>query len=99
MKILALDPWMGGSHSQLLEGWAAASQHTITTLGLPPRHWKWRLSGGAWALARRIRDEDLPLPDALWVSDFVDLPQLRAFLPAQWARIPALLYFHENQLT
>ena len=99
MKILALDPWLGGSHSQLLEGWAAASRHTITTLGLPPRHWKWRLSGGAWALARRIRDEGLPQPDALWVSDFVDLPQLRAFLPAEWARIPVLLYFHENQLT
>ncbi|MCP5022331.1 MAG: DUF3524 domain-containing protein [bacterium] len=99
MKILALDPWMGGSHSQLLEGWVAASQHSIEALGLPPRHWKWRMSAGAWALARRICKEQHPAPDALWVSDFVDLPQLRGFLPAEWARVPAFLYFHENQLT
>ncbi|MCA9000924.1 MAG: DUF3524 domain-containing protein, partial [Planctomycetes bacterium] len=26
-------------------------------------------------------------------------PQLRAFLPAAWREVPALLYFHENQLT
>ncbi|MFT4648166.1 MAG: glycosyltransferase involved in cell wall biosynthesis [Glaciecola sp.] len=99
MNILALDPWMGGSHSQLLEGWAAASPHSIDLLGLPARHWKWRLAGGAWALARQIRKESRPIPDALWVSDFVDLPQLRAFLPPGWAQVPALLYFHENQLT
>ena len=99
MNILALDPWMGGSHSQLLEAWAAASQHSVEFLGLPPRHWKWRMSAGAWALARRIRKEAVPMPDALWVSDFVDLPQLRGFLPAEWAKVPVFLYFHENQLT
>ncbi len=99
MNILALDPWMGGSHSQLLEAWAAASAHSIELLGLPPRHWKWRMSAGAWALARRIGERGMPRPDALWVSDFVDLPQLRGFLPADWAGVPAFLYFHENQLT
>ncbi|MCA9003360.1 MAG: DUF3524 domain-containing protein, partial [Planctomycetes bacterium] len=69
MKILALDPWMGGSHRQLLEGWAAHSAHSVEPLGLAPRHWKWRLSGGAWALAREIEARRIPRPDALWVSD------------------------------
>ncbi|MDF1838769.1 MAG: DUF3524 domain-containing protein [Planctomycetota bacterium] len=99
MNILALDPWMGGSHSQLLEAWAPASRHSIELLGLPPRHWKWRMSAGAWALARQIEQAEVPKPDALWVSSFVDLPQLRGFLPADWARVPTFLYFHENQLT
>jgi len=55
------------------------------------------MRAGAWELARRI--EDAAPPDALFVSDYVDLPSLYGFLPPAWADVPALLYFHENQLT
>ncbi|MDP6368079.1 MAG: DUF3524 domain-containing protein, partial [Planctomycetota bacterium] len=66
---------------------------------LAPRHWKWRMKAGAWELARRLKREARPRPDVLLVSDFVDLPALFGELPPDWAALPALLYFHENQLT
>jgi len=55
------------------------------------------MRAGAWELARRIKD--VQPPEALFVSDYVDLPSLYGFLPRAWADVPALLYFHENQLT
>lgn len=97
LDVLALEPWLGGSHAIFLESWAARSRHSIRIEGLKARHWRWRMRAGAWELARRLGDS--PVPDALLVSDYVDLPALYGFLPPAWAGVPALLYFHENQLT
>lgn len=68
-------------------------------LGLPPRHWRWRMTAGAWALAERVRKDKIERPDVLFVSDYVDLPRLYGHLPRDWRGLPAVLYFHENQLT
>lgn len=57
------------------------------------------MHGGAWELARRIRAESIPRPGVLFVSDYVDVPQLLGWLPPHWADLPVVLYFHENQLT
>lgn len=97
LRVLALEPWLGGSHERFLGAWRARSAHAVEVLGLPARHWKWRMEGGAWALARRLAG--LPLADVLVVSDYVDLARLRGLAPPEWAQIPALVYFHENQLT
>ncbi|MFT7678265.1 MAG: glycosyltransferase involved in cell wall biosynthesis [Planctomycetota bacterium] len=99
LRVLALEPWFGGSHKRFLESWAARSVHQVELLGLPPRHWRWRMTAGAWALAERVRRDGLPRPDVLFVSDYVDLPRLYGHLPRDWRSLPALLYFHENQLT
>lgn len=96
-RVLALEPWLGGSHRAFLEGWRARSRHALEVVGLPDRHWKWRMRSGAWELARAV--EAGPPPAALCVSDYVDLPALYGFLPPSWAGVPALAYFHENQLT
>ena len=97
LDILALEPWLGGSHAVFLEGWAERSRHRVRTEGLKARHWRWRMRAGAWELARRLKGT--APPDALFVSDYVDLPSLLGFLPAAWSEVPSLLYFHENQLT
>ena len=97
LDILALDPWLGGSHAVFLESWASKSRHRVQIRGLKARHWRWRMRAGAWELARSLAEE--APPDVLFVSDYVDLPSLFGFLPASWASVPALLYFHENQLT
>ena len=96
-RVLALEPWLGGSHRAFLEGWRARSRHALEVVGLPDRHWKWRMRAGAWELARTVGDG--PPPDALCVSDYIDLPALYGFLPPSWSDVPALVYFHENQLT
>lgn len=99
LNVLALEPWLGGSHRAFLESWRARSAHALEILGLAPRSWKWRMSAGAWELAREISTRAGRAPDALVVSDYVDLPGLLGFLPASYRSVPTLLYFHENQLT
>ena len=99
LRVLALEPWLGGSHQRFLEAWSQNSTHHIQVLGLPARHWRWRMAAGAWALAERIQGTGLPRPDVLFVSDYVDLARLYGHLPPAWRKLPAVLYFHENQLT
>lgn len=97
-QVLALEAWLGGSHASFLAAWKHGSRHEIRIEGLAPRHWKWRLSASAWEFGRRIPPE-VPAPDLLFVTDYVDLSQLASFLPRDWSRIPRVLYMHENQLT
>ncbi len=97
LDILALEPWFGGSHRCFLEGWQRHSRHHVRILGLPPRHWRWRMQASALTLAERAGRG--PRPDLLWVSDYIDLARLRGFLPPDWRSLPTLAYFHENQLT
>ncbi|MDA1264600.1 MAG: DUF3524 domain-containing protein [Planctomycetota bacterium] len=96
LHVLAVEPWLGGSHQRFLEGWQARSRHKIELLGLPARHWRWRMEGAALTLAERAAQT--ALPDVLVVSDYLDLARFRGFLPAAWRDVPALAYFHENQL-
>lgn len=97
VDVLALDPYHGGSHAAVLDGWCRHSRHRIDRLTLPPHHWKWRLRHGAWTLARACSER--PPPQALWTTDLLDLASWRGLLPSAWAQVPVVLYFHENQLT
>ena len=97
LRILAIEPWLGGSHRAFLEGWQARSRHAVEIEGLPARHWKWRMRAGAWELARKLGGA--PPPRVLVASDFLDLPAFLGFLPGGWSDVPVLCYFHENQLT
>ena len=95
--VVALEPWLGGSHRQFLEQWQARSRHDVRIVGLSPRHWRWRMRSSAWELARRTAGE--PAPDCLLVSDYLDLPAFLGSVDTAWARVPVAAYFHENQLT
>lgn len=97
LQVLALEPWLGGSHAAFLESWKRLSRHRVEIVGLADRHWKWRMQAGGWELARKLRDHGPP--DVLFVSDYVDLPSLMGFLSSDWRDTPCLLYMHENQLT
>jgi len=97
LDVLALEPWLGGSHAAFLEGWAARSTHRVELEGLAPRHWKWRMRSSAWELARRLRGR--AAPDVLLATGYLDLPAFLGFAPPGWGRVPVLLYLHENQLT
>jgi len=99
LSILALEPWYGGSHARFLDAWRELSRHDVRVLGLPPRRWKWHMTVGAWALARRLSEERLARCDAILASDFLDLSTLASFLPRDWDGVPRVLYLHESQLT
>ena len=101
LQILALEPYYGGSHQAFLDGWAAHSQHEFTLVTLPPFHWKWRMRHAAITmaadLARRVAAGEQW--DVLFASDMLNLAEFRGLAPRSLLSLPAVAYFHENQLT
>ncbi len=98
LRILALEPYYGGSHRAFLDGWREHSRHRVELLTMPARKWKWRMRGAALTMSETLRDRGLDC-DLMLVSDFLDLAALRSLLPAEWSAVPAVAYFHENQIT
>ena len=101
MRILALEPYYGGSHRTFLDGWRRGSRHRWTLLTLPPFVWKWRMRHGAITFAGEVEKRLAAGErwDLLWCSDMLDLAQFRGLAPGAVHRLPAVAYFHENQLT
>jgi len=95
MRFLFLEPYYGGSHREFADGWRARSRHGIELVTLPDRFWKWRLRGAAIHLAHKVaRPESY---DGLIASSMLSLAELRGLWRDRCP--PALLYFHENQMT
>ena len=94
-RFLFLEPFFGGSHREFAEGLIEHSRHEIELRTLPARFWKWRLRGAALYLAGRLPEPRVY--DGLITSDLLSLSDLKGM----WgpACPPALVYFHENQLT
>jgi glycosyltransferase involved in cell wall biosynthesis len=110
VRVWALEPYYGGSHRQFLDGLARHSSHDFSLLTLPGRHWKWRMHGGALELAAQAAaalGQGAEPPDVYFASDMLDLPVFLAALGRgaapprvrRAAAAPAIVYFHENQLT
>ena len=100
MRLLLLDPFHAGSHAAFADGWARHSRHAFATLTLPGRHWTWRMRGAAVAFADRLAAGAPPGPfDAVVCTDMLDLAAFRGLAPPAVARLPSVVYFHENQLT
>ncbi|MGQ9590683.1 MAG: tRNA-queuosine alpha-mannosyltransferase domain-containing protein [Planctomycetota bacterium] len=100
LKVLALEPYYNLSHACFLEGYAGRSRHAVETWSLAPRKWKWRMRGSAYAFAERARGAAPEgAPDVLLASDYLNLADWRALAPRGFREAPAILYFHENQVT
>jgi len=101
MRILALEPYYGGSHRAFIDGWSAASRHYWTILSLPPYKWKWRMRHAAVTFAERVRERlsQGQRWDALFCSDMLNLAEFRGLCPRDISELPTVVYFHENQLT
>ena len=95
MKILFLEPFYGGSHKAVADGFAACSRHQVDILSLAPRFWKWRMRGSALAFVRQVKN--LNDYDLIFATDMVDVTDFKALAGPQCP--PVALYFHENQLT
>ena len=99
MRVLWLDPFHGGSHAAVAAGYAARSAHSVQLLTLPiSGGWRWRMRGGAVTLARLARALEAR-PDLIVASDMLDLATFRALTADRLGGVPAVVYFHENQLT
>ncbi|MFT7560073.1 MAG: glycosyltransferase involved in cell wall biosynthesis [Flavobacteriales bacterium] len=67
-------------------------------LSLPPRYFSWRIRGNSlfWAIDRR--ETLIQAYDFILATSMVDLSTLIGLCP-ELARVPTILYFHENQFT
>ncbi|NLX13778.1 MAG: DUF3524 domain-containing protein [Phycisphaerales bacterium] len=101
MNILALEPYYGGSHRAFLDGWVARSHHEWTLLVLPAYKWKWRMRHAPITFADEVhaRLTDGQRWDLVFCSDMLSLATFRGLAPAAVRDLPAIVYFHENQLT
>ncbi|WP_373498085.1 DUF3524 domain-containing protein [Desulfococcus sp.] len=102
MKFLFLEPFFGGSHRDFAEGLAAHSRHEIDLVTLPARFWKWRMRGAAlhfWGKLQALSRRGRPLGsyDGLIASGLMSLSDFRSLAGAGCP--PAMVYFHESQLT
>lgn len=96
-RLAIIEPWLGESHAALFHGVARHSALECQIVGLPAARWRWRMRLGAWPVAEKLAALD-PFPDALLVSDYVNLPVLFGLCPRA-AELPTAVYFLENQLT
>jgi glycosyltransferase involved in cell wall biosynthesis len=101
MRILALEPYYGGSHKAFLDGWATRSAHEWDVIGLPAYKWKWRMRHAAITMAEvaATRIEKGARWDALFCSDMLNLAEFLGLAPTVVRALPTVVYFHENQLT
>lgn len=118
LRVLALEPYYGGSHRAVLDGLSERLQAfgwAWDVLTLPARKWKWRMRGAAITMAEEARrleaswrathphgEPGRPRPQAAWdlvfASTFVNLAEFYGLAGGAVARIPSIVYFHENQL-
>lgn len=96
LRILALEPYYGGSHRAFLDGWIGHSRHDWTLETLPPAKWKWRMRHAAVTFAERTDDISC---DRLFCSSMLNLAEFRGLSRGSAREVPAVVYFHENQLT
>ncbi len=106
LRILALEPYYGGSHRAVLDGLVQRIDAEWTLLTLPARKWKWRMRGAAITMAQQARAlaaepsraaADRPF-DLVFASTFLNLAEFRGLAGALDRAVPAIVYFHENQL-
>lgn len=101
MRVLALEPYYGGSHRHFLDGWASRSRHRWTLCTLPASKWKWRMRHAALTFAGEVRDRAASGEswDVIFCSDMLGLAEFRGLALPDVRGLPAVVYFHENQLT
>jgi len=95
--LLLLSAYDAMSHKQWRERLARMlPEFNWTQIALPPRHHDWRIRGNSlqWFVEK---ETTLKQPySALIATSMVDLAALRGLVP-ELAKLPTLLYFHENE--
>lgn len=108
MRILAIEPYYGGSHKAVLDGLVSTVEADWTLLTMPARKWKWRMRGGAITMAEQANQALCDLIqaqgsnasfDLIFCSTFLNLAEFKGLVDPALANCPSVVYFHENQLS
>jgi glycosyltransferase involved in cell wall biosynthesis len=97
-RILLLSAYDAASHQHWRQQLVTMFPHCHWThLVLPARYFSWRIRGNSLSWAFNHRQKLTDNYDLLIATSVCDLASLRGFVP-ELARVPTLVYFHENQL-
>ena len=100
IKVLALEPFYGGSHRAFLDQWSEHSGLDFMILGLPDKFWRWRTRHSSIYFAQKLHE--LPADkldfDLIFCSSMLNLPEFKGLAPRKLRNLPTVVYFHENQL-
>ena len=99
MHILALNAYHGGSHKAFIDNWQKHSSHQWSLHGLPPHHWKWRMSHASISFNQQLQSQTSEHWDLLFCTDMLNLAEFIGLAPKKIQALPRVIYFHENQLT
>tara|TARA_R110002049_G_scaffold2750_2_gene21357 strand:+ start:51883 stop:53031 length:1149 start_codon:yes stop_codon:yes gene_type:complete len=102
LRVLAVEPFYGGSHRVYLDGVVRHSRHDWALLVGSPVHWKWRMRSAPLELSTRLAEHLAKHghPDVVWCSSMLDLPTFLGFAAQQGLKpCPTVAYFHESQWT
>jgi glycosyltransferase involved in cell wall biosynthesis len=95
LKFLFLESFFGGSHREFARGLVSHSKYRIDLVTMPARFWKWRMRGAALYFVKKITS--LKGYDGLITTGLMSLSDYKVLSKGQCP--PALVYFHETQLT
>lgn len=100
LRLLVLEPYYGGSHRAVLDALLPLPGMEHDLLTLPARKWKWRMRGAAITMAEEVRArwEADSRWDLILASTFLNLAEFKGLAGESVAGVPAIVYFHENQL-
>jgi glycosyltransferase involved in cell wall biosynthesis len=96
LNIALIEPYNGGSHQAWVDGLIGHSGHHFTPFTLRATNWKWRMQAGAIRLAEQVNQCNQTF-DLFVVSDMLNLSLFKSLLKQDYAGLPVLVYFHENQ--
>lgn len=101
LHVLALEPYYGGSHRAVLDLLVESVDAEWTLFTLPARKWKWRMRGAAITMAEQAAAASAEGRsfDVIFASTFLNLAEFRGLVPPRVGELPAVVYFHENQLS
>jgi glycosyltransferase involved in cell wall biosynthesis len=95
LNIIFIETFYGGSHKSFMDGLIKYSRDQFTSIILPSRFWKWRMRSAAIYIAENY-GHALRTCDLIIATDLLNLAELKALAGFT---CPAILFFHENQLT
>lgn len=98
MNILAIEPFLGGSHKAFLNGLEQYSRHHFISVTMTDQYWQWLVYGGIVSLAKASLNIQEPI-DLILASSMTDLSAFMALTNPRFAHTPIAMYMHENQLT
>ncbi|NOX23002.1 MAG: DUF3524 domain-containing protein [Actinobacteria bacterium] len=97
MRVLLVEPFLGGSHQAWAEGYQRHSANDVVIIGHEGHSWRWRLRGSWATLAAQARD--LGDFDAVITSSMLDTAKFLGATRFRLGSTPVVHYMHENQLS